>query len=47
MDCDSRAARYQIMEMCMIFGSMGISVAMFLLLIKSNFKGEIGGNGLN
>jgi len=30
------AARYQIMVMCMIFGSAGISSAFFLFLIKSN-----------
>ena len=31
------AARYQIMVMCMIFGAAGISSALFLLSIKSNF----------
>jgi UDP-glucose/iron transport system permease protein len=31
------AARYQIMVMCMIFGSAGISSALFLVSIKSNF----------
>lgn len=31
------AARYQIMVMCMVFGSTGISVALFLLLIKRHF----------
>ncbi len=31
------AARYQIMVMCMIFGSAGISSACFLALIRSNF----------
>jgi putative ABC transport system permease protein len=31
------AARYQIMVMCMIFGSAGISSAFFLTLVKSNF----------
>ncbi|MDR4498044.1 MAG: ABC transporter permease [Candidatus Scalindua sp.] len=31
------AARYQIMVMCMIFGSAGISSAFFLTLIRSNF----------
>jgi len=31
------AARYQIMVMCMMFGSAGISAAMFLLLTKSDF----------
>ena len=30
------AVRYQIMVMCMIFGSAGISAACFLVLIKSN-----------
>jgi len=30
------AARYQIMVMCMIFGSTGISTAVFLYLVKSN-----------
>lgn len=33
------AARYQIMVMCMIFGSTGISVTLFLALLKSNFSG--------
>jgi len=32
------AARYQIMVMCMIFGSAGISSAFFLVLVKANFK---------
>ena len=31
------AARYQIMVMCMIFGSAGISSALFLILIKTGF----------
>ena len=31
------AARYQIMVMCMLFGSTGISVTLFLVLVKSNF----------
>ena len=31
------AARYQIMVMCMIYGSAGISAAIFLMLIKSHF----------
>lgn len=31
------AARYQIMVMCMIYGSAGISSAYFLTLVKSNF----------
>jgi len=31
------AARYQIMVMCMMFGSAGISAAMFLFLTKSHF----------
>ncbi len=31
------AARYQIMVMCMIFGSAGISSALFLVLSKVNF----------
>ena len=31
------AARYQIMVMCMIFGSAGISAACFLTLVRSNF----------
>ena len=31
------AARYQIMVMCMIFGSAGISSACFLTLVRSNF----------
>lgn len=32
------AARYQIMVMCMIFGSAGMSSACFLVLVKSFFK---------
>jgi len=32
------AARYQIMVMCMLFGSAGISSALFLYLIKSDYK---------
>jgi putative ABC transport system permease protein len=31
------AVRYQIMVMCMIFGSSGISAAFFLALVRSNF----------
>lgn len=31
------AARYQIMVMCMVFGAAGISSALFLISIKSNF----------
>ncbi len=34
------AARYQIMVMCMIFASSGISAACFLTLIKKNFNDE-------
>jgi len=32
------AVRYQIMVMCMIFGSAGLSAAIFLTLIKENLK---------
>lgn len=32
------AVRYQIIVMCMAFGSAGISVAMFLVLARSNFE---------
>ncbi len=32
------AARYQIMVMCMIFGSTGISVSLFLSLIRQEFS---------
>ncbi len=32
------AARYQIMVMCMVFGSAGISSACFLTLVRSNFR---------
>lgn len=32
------AVRYQIMVMCMSFGSAGISVALFIFLIKENFE---------
>ncbi|SMD36335.1 putative ABC transport system permease protein [Reichenbachiella faecimaris] len=31
------AVRYQIMVMCMAFGSAGISVALFLILVRANF----------
>ena len=34
------AARYQIMVMCMVFGSAGISSACFLALIKQDFVGH-------
>jgi len=34
------AARYQIMVMCMIFGSTGISVSLFLSLIKPYFTNQ-------
>ena len=36
------AARYQIMVMCMVYGSAGISSAIFLSLIKSNFVRSAG-----
>jgi len=32
------AARYQIMVMCMIFGSTGISVSLFLAQLKPDFS---------
>lgn len=32
------AARYQIMVMCMVFGSAGISSAVFLILIKHDLR---------
>jgi putative ABC transport system permease protein len=32
------AARYQIMVMCMIFSSAGLSAALFLTLIKNDLK---------
>jgi len=32
------AARYQIMVMCMVYGSAGISSAIFLAMIKTNFE---------
>ncbi len=35
------AARYQIMVMCMMFGSAGISAAIFLSLIKSEFENKL------
>ena len=35
------AARYQIMVMCMLFGSAGISSAIFLTLLRSNFKTKV------
>ena len=34
------AVRYQIMVMCMIFGSAGITSAIFLHLIKKHFDEE-------
>ena len=34
------AARYQIMVMCMIFGSAGISAAIYLFLLKEKYDGE-------
>ena len=34
------AVRYQIMVMCMIFGSAGISSAMFLTLVKSDVTAQ-------
>jgi len=34
------AVRYQIMVMCMIFGSSGISTALFLMFIKGHIKKE-------
>lgn len=34
------AARYQIMVMCMIFASAGISAALFLILVKSDFSAK-------
>lgn len=34
------AARYQIVVMCMVFGSAGISTAIFLTLIRSHFVTE-------
>ena len=37
------AARYQIMVMCMMFGSAGISSALFLTLSKSEFLTKIVG----
>ena len=40
------AARYQIMVMCMIFGSAGISSALFLMLVRPGFvaKDEVKSN---
>ncbi|HHJ81297.1 MAG TPA: ABC transporter permease, partial [Candidatus Tenderia electrophaga] len=32
------AARYQIMVMCMVFGSAGITTALFLILAKGNYS---------
>jgi len=40
------AARYQIMVMCMIFGSAGIASAVFLALVKSNFERTERGDAL-
>ncbi len=36
------AARYQIMVMCMMFGSAGISSVLFLIFTKNNFDKSIG-----
>ncbi len=35
------AARYQIMVMCMLFASAGISSACFMILIKSDLEGDV------
>jgi len=35
------AARYQIMVMCMIFGSAGLSAALFLYLLKNHYQNII------
>ncbi len=35
------AARYQIMVMCMVFGAAGISSAIFLIAVKSNFLAKV------
>jgi len=35
------AARYQIMVMCMVYGSAGISSALFLVMIKSKMKDAV------
>jgi putative ABC transport system permease protein len=35
------AARYQIMVMCMLFASAGISAACFMTLIKSDLEGDV------
>ena len=35
------AARYQIMVMCMVYGSAGISSAIFLTLVKSDFTKKV------
>jgi putative ABC transport system permease protein len=40
------AARYQIMVMCMIFGSAGISSACFLALVRSNFVDDKHGESM-
>ena len=34
------AVRYQIMVMCMFFGSTGISVAVFLQSVRGQFKNK-------
>jgi len=34
------AVRYQIMVMCMFFGSNGISVAVFLQSVRGQFKNK-------
>lgn len=36
------AVRYQIMVMCMLFSSSGISVACFLFLMRKNYPGQTG-----
>ena len=35
------AARYQIMVMCMLFGSAGLSTAIYLALVKKHLYGEV------
>ncbi|MCP4459221.1 MAG: ABC transporter permease [Cytophagales bacterium] len=35
------AVRYQIMVMCMMFGSAGISSAIFLYLVRSDFEKSV------
>ncbi len=40
------AVRYQIMVMCMVFGAAGISSALFLTLVRADFRGSARHDGV-